>query len=44
MRINIRVLHKAYKHVFEQLYSSPCQDLQNKSEFTQRDHNRITSK
>jgi hypothetical protein len=22
------VLHKAYKHVFEQLYPSPCQDLQ----------------
>jgi hypothetical protein len=27
MRINIRVLHKAYKHVFEQLYPSSCQDL-----------------
>jgi hypothetical protein len=24
MRIKIRVLYKAYKHVFEQLYSSPC--------------------
>jgi hypothetical protein len=27
MRINIRVLHKTYKHVFEQLYLSPCQDM-----------------
>jgi hypothetical protein len=44
MRIKIRVLHKAYTHVFEQLYPSSCQDLQNKSESTQRDHNRITNK
>jgi hypothetical protein len=34
MRIKIRVLHKAYKHVFEQLYPSPNQDLQNKYEST----------
>jgi hypothetical protein len=34
MRINIRVLHKAYKHVFEQLYPSPYQNLQNKSKST----------
>jgi hypothetical protein len=27
MRINIRVLHKAYKHVFKKLYPSPCEDL-----------------
>jgi hypothetical protein len=38
------VLHTAYKHVFEQLYPSPCQNLQNKSESTKGDHNRITSK
>jgi hypothetical protein len=44
MRINIRVLHKAYKHVFEQLYPSPSQDLQNKCESTLGDHNRIRSK
>jgi hypothetical protein len=44
MRIKIRVLHKAYKHIFEQLYPSPFQDLQNKSESTQRDHNRIINK
>jgi hypothetical protein len=44
MRINIRVLHEAYKHVFEQLYPSPCQNFQNKSEFRKGDHNRITSK
>jgi hypothetical protein len=34
MRIKIRVLHMSYKHVFEQLYSSPSQDLQNKCEST----------
>jgi hypothetical protein len=44
MRINIRVLHKTYKHVFEQLYPAPWQNLQNKSESTKVDHNRITSK
>jgi hypothetical protein len=32
--IKIRVLHKVYKQVFEQLYPSSCQDLQNKSEST----------
>jgi hypothetical protein len=32
--IKIRVLHKAYKHVFKQLYPWSCQDLQNKSEST----------
>jgi hypothetical protein len=32
--IKIRVLHKAYKQVFKQLYLSLCQDLQNKSEST----------
>jgi hypothetical protein len=41
--IKIRVLHKAYKQVFNQLYTSLCQDLQNKSESSQRDHNKITS-
>jgi hypothetical protein len=44
MRINIRVFHKAYKHAFEQLYLSPYQNLENKSEFIKGDHNRITSK
>jgi hypothetical protein len=44
MRISIKVLHKAYKYVFEQLYPSPCQNLQNKSESTKEDQNRITSK
>jgi hypothetical protein len=44
MRIKIKVLHKAYKHVFEQLYPSSCQDLKNKSESTEGDHHRITSK
>jgi hypothetical protein len=44
MRFKIKVLHKAYKHVFEQLYPSLWQDLQNKSESTQKDHNSITSK
>jgi DNA-binding ferritin-like protein (Dps family) len=44
MRFKIRVLHKAYKQVFKQLYTPLWQDLQNKSEFLQRDHNRITSK
>jgi hypothetical protein len=34
MRIKIRMLHKAYKHVFKQLYPSPSQDLQNKSKST----------
>jgi hypothetical protein len=34
MRIKLRVLHKAYKHVFEQLYPSQSQDLQNKGEST----------
>jgi hypothetical protein len=34
MRIRIRVLHKAYKHVFEQLYPSPSQDMQNMCEST----------
>jgi hypothetical protein len=34
MRIKIRVLYKTYKYVFEQLYTSPCQNLQNKSEST----------
>jgi hypothetical protein len=28
MRFKIRVLHKAYKQVFKQLYTSLCQDLQ----------------
>jgi hypothetical protein len=32
--IKIRVFHKAYKHVFKQLYPSLYQDLQNKSEST----------
>jgi hypothetical protein len=31
--IKIRVLYKIYKEVFKQLYTSLCQDLQNKSEF-----------
>jgi hypothetical protein len=31
--IKIRVPHKIYKQVFDQLYTSLCQDLQNKSEF-----------
>jgi hypothetical protein len=44
MTINIMVLHKAYNHVFEQLCTSLCQDLQNKNEYTQGDHNRITTK
>jgi hypothetical protein len=34
MRIKIRVLHKAYKHAFEQLCTLLCQYLQNKSEST----------
>jgi hypothetical protein len=42
--IKIRMLHKAYKQVFKQLYTPLCQDLQNKSESSQRDHYRITSK
>jgi hypothetical protein len=33
--IKIRVLHKVYMQVFKQLYSSLCQDLQNKSDSTQ---------
>jgi hypothetical protein len=44
MRFKIRVLHKAYKQVFKQLCTPLCQDLQNNSESSQRDHNRITSK
>jgi hypothetical protein len=44
MRFKIKVLHKAYKQVFKQLYTPLCQDLQNKSESSQGDHNRITSK
>jgi hypothetical protein len=44
MRIKIRVLHKAYMYVFEQLYPSKCQNLQNKSESIKEEHNRITSK
>jgi hypothetical protein len=44
MRFKTRVLHKAYKQVFKQLYTPLCQDLQNKSESSQREHNRITSK
>jgi hypothetical protein len=28
MRFKIRALHKAYKQVFKQLYTSLCQDLQ----------------
>jgi hypothetical protein len=42
--IQIRVLHKTYKQVFKQLYTSLCQDLQNKSESTQSGHFRIKSK
>jgi hypothetical protein len=42
--IKIRVLHKAYKQVFKQLYTSLCQDMQNKSESSQRDQYKITSK
>jgi hypothetical protein len=30
--IKIKMFHKAYKQVFKQLYTSLCQDLQNKSE------------
>jgi hypothetical protein len=41
--IKIRLLHKAYKQVFKQLYISLCQDWQNKSETSQRDQYRITS-
>jgi hypothetical protein len=44
MRFKIKLLHKAYKQVFKQLCPSSCQDMQNKSESSQRDHNRITSK
>jgi hypothetical protein len=44
MRFKIRVLHKAYKEVFKQLYTPLYQDLQNKSESSQRDHSRIISK
>jgi hypothetical protein len=42
--IKIRVLHKAYKQVFKQLYTSLCQYLKNKSESSQRDQYKITSK
>jgi hypothetical protein len=42
--IKIRVLHKVHKQVFKQLYSSLCQDLQDKSESPQRDHKKITGK
>jgi hypothetical protein len=42
--IKIMVFHKAYKWVFKQLYTSLCQDLQNKSESSQRDQYKITSK
>jgi hypothetical protein len=42
--IKIRVLHKAYRQVFKQLYISLCKDLQNKSEYTQGDQYKITSK
>ena len=42
--IKIRVLHKTYKQVFKQLYTSLCQDLQNKSESSQGDQYKITSK
>jgi hypothetical protein len=38
--IKIRVPHKAYKQVFKQLYTSLCQDLQNKSESSKRGHYR----
>jgi hypothetical protein len=34
--MKIRVLHKVYKQVFKQLYSSLCQDLRNKSETLQK--------
>jgi hypothetical protein len=44
MRFKIRVLHKAYKQVFKQLDTSLCQDLQNKSESSQRDHYEIITK
>jgi hypothetical protein len=42
--IKIRVLHKAYKKIFKQLYTSLCQDLQNKSKSSQRDQYKITNK
>jgi hypothetical protein len=42
--MKIRVLHKVYKHVFKQLYSLLCQDMQNKSESSQREHKEITNK
>jgi hypothetical protein len=38
------VLHKAYKQVFKLLYTPLYQDLQNKSESSQRDHYEITRK
>jgi hypothetical protein len=44
MRIKIRVLHKAYKQVFKQLYTPLCQNMQNKTESSQGEHNRITTK
>jgi hypothetical protein len=43
-RFKIRVLLKAYKEVFKQLCTPLYQDVQNKSESSQRDRNRITSK
>jgi hypothetical protein len=42
--IKISVLHKIYKQVFEQLYTPLWQDLQNKSESSQRDQCKKTSK
>jgi hypothetical protein len=44
MRFKIRVLHKVYKQVFKQLCTPLYQDLQNKSESSQGDNNRITRK
>jgi hypothetical protein len=41
--IKLRVLHKSYKEVFKQLYTSLCQDLQDKSETSQKDQHMITS-
>jgi hypothetical protein len=38
------MFYKAYKQVVKQLYTPLYQDLQNKSESSQRHHNWITSK
>jgi hypothetical protein len=42
--IKISVLHKAYKQVFKSLYTSLCQDLQNKCKSSQIDQSKITRK